>query len=186
MPIPSIPLIIVSILKQLLYLHFTRIIMNKEIWIRRAQHSDEERIMELLRQVNDVHADGRPDLFRHGCTKYTRTELSAILDNELTPVFVAVDDADEVVGYCFCVVQDYSGSNNLMPVKTLYIDDLCIDRSFRGRHIGQRLYAFVKNYAKNEGFYNLTLNVWTCNPGAILFYESLGMHSMKTGMEEIL
>ena len=142
--------------------------------------------MELLRQVNDVHAEGRPDLFRLGSTKYTRSELSGILDNRLTPVFVAVDAEDNVTGYCFCIVQDQRGSNNLVPLRTLYIDDLCIDESLRGQGIGRSLYRFVKDYAKNEGFYNLTLNVWSCNPGAIRFYESLGMQPMKTGMEEIL
>lgn len=157
-----------------------------ELKIRKAENSDKSSIMKLLRQVNDVHAYGRPDLFRHGSTKYNEAELEAIIADHLSPVFVAVDKIGKVRGYCFCVVQDHAGSNNLINVKTLYIDDLCVDEEMRGCGIGSLLYSFVKEYARAEGFYNLTLNVWTCNPGAISFYESLGMKPMKIGMEEKL
>lgn len=142
--------------------------------------------MELLSQVNDVHADGRPDLFRHGMTKYTEEELHRILENSLTPVFVGETEQGEIAGYCFCVVIDNTGSNNLQPIKTLYIDDLCVDKDSRGLHVGRKIYEFVKEFALANGFYNLTLNVWSCNPGAIRFYESLGLKPQKIGMEEVL
>ena len=154
--------------------------------IRKAEEKDLDGIMKLLRQVNDVHADGRPDLFIHGCTKYNTEELKTILHTPETPVFVAIDEYDEVTGYCFCVIQEHKGSNNLQPVKTLYIDDLCVDAAQRGRHIGRTLYDYTKDYAKRNDFYNLTLNVWSCNPNAMRFYESIGMKPMKIGMEEIL
>lgn len=154
--------------------------------IRRVNERDSEGVMRLLRQVNDVHADGRPDLFVHGRTKYSPEELMAIFSDEDRPVFVAADEDDRVVGYCFCVVEDYSGSNNLQPVKTLYIDDLCVDENCRGRGIGRQLFEWVVDYGRLNGFYNVTLNVWACNPGAQRFYESLGMRPLKTGMETIL
>lgn len=162
-----------------------------EVTIRRARLSDLQRVMDLLRQVNDVHADGRPDLFRHGFTKYNHDELAEILRvNETTetamPVFVAVDGSDRLVGYCFCMVQDHTQSNNLVPIRTLYIDDLCIDGSCRGHGIGRRLYDHVMAYAREAGFYNLTLNVWSCNRSAMRFYESLGMMPMKVAMEQVL
>ncbi|MDE6535043.1 MAG: GNAT family N-acetyltransferase [Muribaculaceae bacterium] len=154
--------------------------------IRPARYSDAKAIMELLRQVNDVHADGRPDLFIHGKTKYREEELAGIIDNPLTPIFVGETEGGEIAGYCFCMVQDHTESNNLRPIKTLYIDDLCIDECSRGQHIGQKIYDYVKEYARDNGFYNLTLNVWSCNPGAIRFYESLGLKPLKIGMEALL
>ena len=157
-----------------------------EINIRQAQETDIPSIMNLLRQVNDVHADGRPDLFRHGHTKYDVESLKKIIDNQATPIFVGVDSCGQLAGYCFCVVEDHSESNNMAPVKTLYIDDLCVDENHRGNHVGQTIFNAVKNYAKENGFYNITLNVWCCNPGAMKFYESLGMTPLKIGMETLL
>lgn len=157
-----------------------------EISIRQASENDISGLMNLLHQVNDVHADGRPDLFRHGHTKYDDAALRKIIANQETPIFVAIDANDQLAGYCFCIVEDHSNSNNMAPVKTLYIDDLCVDRSCRGKHVGRRLFDAIKSHAKANGFYNITLNVWCCNPGAMKFYESLGMTPLKIGMEAIL
>ena len=44
----------------------------------------------------------------------------------------------------------------------------------------------MKEYAKKNGFYNITLNVWECNPSARSFYDKMGMTVQKTGMEYIL
>lgn len=157
-----------------------------KLQIRKAEERDCPEIMELLHQVNDIHADGRPDLFIHGCTKYTPEELSEIISNPITPVFVAIGENGKLAGYCFCIIEDHAGSNNLRKVKTLYIDDLCVNENCRGQHVGQTIYGYVKEHAKAGGFYNLTLNVWGRNTNAIKFYESLGMQIQKIGMEEIL
>jgi ribosomal protein S18 acetylase RimI-like enzyme len=74
----------------------------------------------------------------------------------------------------------------LTDIKTLYIDDLCIDENVRGQHIGKSIYEFVKSFAKENGCYNLTLNVWACNEGAMRFYEAVGLKPQKIGMETIL
>jgi ribosomal protein S18 acetylase RimI-like enzyme len=61
-----------------------------------------------------------------------------------------------------------------------------VEETVRGQHIGRKLYESVCAYAKENGFYNITLNVWTCNPGAMRFYESLGLQPQKICMEMIV
>ena len=154
--------------------------------IRKADLHDTEEIMDLLHQVNDIHADGRPDLFIHGSSKYTPSELADIIGDPMKPIFVAINEEGTLAGYCFCIIEDHADCNNIRKVKTLYIDDLCVSEKFRGRHVGQTIYGYVKDHARDNGFYNITLNVWSRNPSAIRFYESLGMQIQKIGMEEIL
>ncbi len=153
--------------------------------IRRAVYNDIAKINDLLHQVLDVHHKGRPDIFKDNTTKYTNAELAKIIDDDNRPVFVADVDG-EVVGYAFCIFQQHLNSNILTDIKTLYIDDLCVDKTKRGLHIGTELYNFVLNFAKNSECYNITLNVWSCNSDAIKFYESLGLKPQKVGMEKIL
>ena len=141
--------------------------------------------MELLRQVNLVHYEGRPDIFKLG-TKYTPGELETILQDESRPILVYTDEDDVTLGYAFCVYQQHLGSNLLTDIKTLYIDDLCVDEAARGKHIGTALYDAVVKLAKETGCYNLTLNVWSCNPSAMAFYQSRGLVPQKIGMEMIL
>ena len=155
--------------------------------IRRAEIRDMADIDRLLFQVAEVHHKGRPDIFKGAAKKYTDEELAEIIADDLRPIFVAVDDNDaHVLGYAFCIFQQHVGSGVLTDIKTLYIDDLCVDETIRGQHIGSKLYAYVKDFAKAAGCYNVTLNVWTLNEGAQKFYEACGMKPQKIGMETIL
>ena len=153
--------------------------------IRRAEARDIPRLEELLLQVNLVHHEGRPDLFRVG-TKYTEEELEALLLDEERPILVATDERDRVLGYCFGIIQQKNNDNILTDVKTFYIDDLCVDENTRGQHVGRTLYEAALALAKELGCYNLTLNVWSCNASAMQFYEKLGLVPQKIGMEQIL
>ena len=155
--------------------------------IRRAEKRDIPDILKLLVQVDMVHHNGRPDLFRGPATKYSAEELEEILKDDQTPVFVLTDEADaHVLGHAFCIMQQQTGSRVLTDIKTLYIDDICVDAAARRQHVGRRLYDAVLDYARAAGCYNVTLNVWTCNPAAQAFYESCGMQPQKTCMETIL
>lgn len=157
----------------------------KELNIRRACERDMPVINKLLYEVSKVHSDARPDLFKPGTKKYNDGELKNIIADDSTPVFVAETDG-RVLGYAFCIHKQFTDDNILTDIKTLYIDDLCVDEAARGKHIGRALYDYVLNYAKRAGCYNVTLNVWADNKSAMRFYEKIGLRVQKMGMEKIL
>jgi ribosomal protein S18 acetylase RimI-like enzyme len=132
-----------------------------------------------------VHHRGRPDLFKGPATKYNAEELRIICSDEATPVFVCADENDRVLGHGFCILQ-HSGGPLMAEHDTLYIDDICVDENARGQGVGRALYERILDYAREKGCYNVTLNVWSCNPGAMAFYEKLGLVPYKVGMEKIL
>lgn len=154
--------------------------------IRKAKNSDLEGIKSLLLQVLTVHHKGRPDIFKADCRKYTDEQILEIIADEKTPVLIAADEEDRVMGYAFCIFQQHMGSNILTDIRTLYIDDLCVDENIRGQHIGSSLYNAVLDFARENGCYNVTLNVWSCNESAMRFYEKMGLVPQKIGMEKIL
>ena len=153
--------------------------------IRRAKIKDIPKISDLLSQVCLVHHNGRPDIFNVG-RKYSEAQLSEMLNDDTRPILVYTNQDDEVLGYCFCIFQQHINNSVLTDIKTLYIDDLCVDENKRGRHIGKELYEAAVTLAKNSGCYNLTLNVWSCNTSAMKFYEAQGLIPQKTCMEKIL
>ena len=153
--------------------------------IRQAVNKDIPKIMDLLMQVCLVHHNGRPDIFKVG-TKYSEDELKILIKDKTRPILVSTDEKDEVVGYCFCVYQQHIDNSILTDIKTLYIDDLCVDERVRGKHIGKELYEAALQLARDSGCYNLTLNVWSCNPSALRFYEKMGLLPQKVGMEIVL
>lgn len=152
--------------------------------VRKACKDDIASIIRLLHQVNMVHHVIRPDLFKPHTTKYDEQELEALLDDDTKPVFVY--DDGQVLGHAFCQLTEVSGHKLLCDVKTLYIDDICVDEAARGRHVGKALYEFVCDYARSIGCHNITLNVWEGNDAAFCFYKNMGMQVQKTGMEMIL
>lgn len=150
--------------------------------IRFANTTDIPGMIELLKQVGEVHRQIRPDLFRAGAQKYSVSDLTELLKDKSRPIFVAVED-EKLLGYCFCILEEVKDNPVLRDVKSLYIDDLCVDENIRGKHVGSRLYEHVCNYAKSIGCSSVTLNVWCGNDSAMKFYKSRGMKPRKIYME---
>ena len=154
--------------------------------IRKAENKDIQRLLELLQQVLELHAKIRPDMFIPGTTKYTEEELEGIIRDEVSPIYVSVNDDDDVMGYAFCQIKEQPFSNNMVPFKSIFIDDLCVDESCRGMHIGESLFEYVKDRARDLGCYEVTLNVGAGNDGAERCYEKMGMKTKERQMEYIL
>ena len=154
--------------------------------IRKANTNDIPVLMDLLAQVLDLHHEGRPDIFRENAVKYSSEQLQEILLDQNRPIFVAMDDEGNVQGYAFCIFMQTFFNSILTPIKTMYIDDLCVDKNHRGQGIGRELFEHVKYYAKGYECYNLTLNVWACNKDAIAFYEKMGLAVQRATMEQNL
>lgn len=153
--------------------------------IRRAQISDIPGINHLLAQVLLVHHQGRPDLFKEIGQKYTDQELVDLINKTEDPIFI-YEEEGKVLGHCFCQTIIHEERPATHPYKSLYIDDLCIEETARGQHIGKALYDYTKKFAKENGYYNITLHAWECNPNAVGFYNHLGMKIQQYTMEELL
>ena len=156
--------------------------------IRPAEKRDIPAILELLVQVDMVHHQIRPDLFNGPATKYSAEELAVLLTDPQTPVFVYADDEGRVLGHLFGIFQQHPGGGVMTDVKTLYIDDLCVLEECRGTdaQVAKHLFDHAVDFARNNGCYNVTLNVWAGNARAQRFYQRQGMQPQKYGMEMIL
>lgn len=153
--------------------------------IRKANKEDIRGMIALLYQVDAVHHGIRPDLFKSNTAKYNEQELETILNDSSKPIFV-YEAENRILGHAFCQITEVKDHRLLQDIKTLYIDDICIDETVRGKHIGTALFEYVRDYAKSIGCYNVTLNVWEGNDSALSFYRKMGMQVQKTGMEVII
>ena len=153
--------------------------------IRFAEKKDIPGMIELLKQVGQVHHEIRPDLFRSGAQKYDEADLEALLRDSCRPILVA-ELEEKVAGYAFCILQETKDDPVLRDRKVLYIDDLCVEATLRGKGIASALYERVLEYARELGCHSVTLNVWCGNDGAMAFYEKCGLKPQKIGMEKVL
>lgn len=151
--------------------------------IRRAEPKDAPRISALLRQVLEVHAAVRPDMFRSGTQKYSEADVLKLMNDPDCVLFVETDGTDRTVGYAVCFRKTIADDGIIVGRKELYIDDLCVDECERRNGVGQRLFAHVKAFAKERGFDWITLNVWNDNVNALAFYRKMGMDERRTILE---
>ena len=164
---------------------------KREIYVRPLEEQDIEKVMDLLEQVNLVHYNGRPDIFKHD-TKFTEEDVkNSFIGNEMAPVFVCVEVDEEgmehVLGHAFCEIQESLGNSVVQAKRNLYIDDICVDEKARGMGIGRKLYDYVLSYAQKDGDFDfITLNVWNFNEPAYNFYINMGMNPQRTIMEKKL
>ena len=149
--------------------------------IRFAEEKDIPAIIDLLKQVGQVHHEIRPDIFRSGAQKYYEAALAELLKDPARPIFVADDKS--VLGYCFCILEETGNHPVLEDERTLYIDDLCVDENCRGRHVGKLLYEHACRFAREQKCNTVTLNVWCGNDSAMAFYDKMGMKPRKIYME---
>ena len=153
--------------------------------IRFAKTEDTPAILQLLRQVGQVHHEGRPDIFREGAQKYGASQVMALMNKPGVAIFIAAEE-EKVLGYCFCFLKAYEKDPVLCDRTELYIDDLCVDKGCRRGGVGKALYEAACRYAKESRCHSVTLNVWSCNESALGFYEALGMKPQKISMENVL
>ena len=154
--------------------------------VRKATANDIPQILKLLSQVLEVHAAIRPDLFISGTVKYGADELSRIIADESSPVFVAEGEGGEILGHAFVKITVNTSQNMPKGLKSMYIDDICVDEKARGKHVGKALYDYCVEYAKAQGCYDISLNVWEGNDSADSFYKAMGMKVRKTTLEQII
>ena len=152
--------------------------------IRLATTNDIPRLLELLHQVNMVHYERRPDIFKPHTTKYNAEQLQDLLTQPDKAIFVYEDEG--VQGYAFVQMEDVHDDILLQDMRTLYIDDICVDEQARGKHVGKQLFDHVRAYAEKLGCGAITLNVWEGNDAAMAFYRKLGMSVRKTCMEMMI
>lgn len=125
--------------------------------------------------------------FKSKGSKFIDAELEAVINNSKKPVLVYEDGERRILGHLFLMIKEETENDGLQQaVKTLFIDDLCVDKEAQGQKLGEKLYQFALDYAKELGCYNMTPHVRNGNAGALRFYERLGMKPRYTEMETIL
>jgi ribosomal protein S18 acetylase RimI-like enzyme len=153
--------------------------------VRFTKEDELDRINELRKQVNDLHVEGKPDVFKPGFCDELRDFINVIWNDPEQEIVVAV--ADEVI--CgFAIIHHINKPENpfMKERDFLDIDEFCVDEAYRRKGVATDLITFIKEYAKKKGFHRIELNMWEFNQGALAFYESVGFETYRRYMEIML
>ena len=150
--------------------------------VRFAEEEDLARVNELRKQVNDVHVEGRPDIFKAGFGEELREHIWNMWKKEDRDIIVA--DRDGVICGFACVVFHERPETPVMLKRRFYdIEEFGVDEAFRRQGIATEIFNFIKADAKKRGFSRIELNMWEFNEGALAFYEEIGLKTYRRYME---
>ena len=150
--------------------------------IRFAIETDLESINLLRKQVNDLHVAGKPDVFRPGFPDQLRNFIHVIWNDPEQEIVVAEQD-ENICG--FAVLHHINKPENPFMYERdfLDIDEFCVDEAFRRQGVASAMIGFIRDYAREEGFHRIELNMWEFNQGALAFYEAAGFTTYRRYME---
>ena len=150
--------------------------------IRFAKEDELEGVNELRKQVNDLHVEGKPDVFKAGFNDELRDHIYDIWNDPEQEIIVA--DADGIICGFAVVHHIYKAENPFMFERDFIdVDEFCVDERFRRQGIATEIITFIKDYTKEKGFKRIELNMWEFNQGALEFYEAVGFNTYRRYME---
>ena len=150
--------------------------------IRFAKEDELDRINVLRKQVNDLHVEGKPDVFKPGFNEELRNYVYYIFKDPEQKIVVADKDG-EICGFAI-LHHIYKPENPFMKVRDfLDIDEFCVDEKHRREGIATAMVEFIKNFAIDQGYHRLELNMWEFNQDALAFYEAAGFETFRRYME---
>jgi ribosomal protein S18 acetylase RimI-like enzyme len=139
--------------------------------VRAGTAADCEQVCRLLEEVDALHSEARPDIFRRA--ERARDFLAATLASPTSALLVA-EEAGEVLGALRVSIQDAPDVPALVPRRLARVSDLVVRAGARRRGIGRDLMREAHRWAARNGASAVALTVFEFNRDAIAFYEDLG------------
>ncbi|MGM9924259.1 MAG: GNAT family N-acetyltransferase [Bacillus sp. (in: firmicutes)] len=150
--------------------------------IRKGVHGDYLAVAGLFRQVQDLHANRRPDIFKKAEEALPEEEFGLYVDSADAFICVAEQDGS-VVGVGVMMIHEIPDDEIRTGRTVAYIDALCVDSLYRQQRIGESIFKAMRDEAALRNATSLELDVGTFNKAAIRFYEKMGMNVKSYAME---
>ena len=153
--------------------------------IRFAREDELDRVNELRRQVNELHVAGKPEVFKPGFSDDLRDYVRTIFHDPEQKIVVAAEN-EAVCG--FAVLHHIFKPENpfMFERDFLDIDEFCVDETRRRQGVASAMVRFIKDFAKEQGFHRIELNMWEFNRDALAFYEAAGFTTFRRYMEMMI
>jgi ribosomal protein S18 acetylase RimI-like enzyme len=146
------------------------------VTIRRATSDDVPALVALNAEVQAMHADHEPHIYRLPGPDFLTAVASWFLDllaREDTKVLIC-QERETAVGYACCWIKDRPPTVYHRPLKRIHVDQFGVAASHRRRGYGRALLNAILDLARAEGASLVTLEVRAFNEGARAFYAQHG------------
>lgn len=151
----------------------------ENIIIRYAGNSDYEMVEILMKQVQQLHVEWRPDIYKLGDVILPKDVFQTAVQEKN---FLVAESDGKVVGLLFFYV--YHRENDASVTRdVLFVDSMAVHKDFRGQGIGHALFDYVKEIVAEKKIDSIELSVNAKNEQAIEMYKKYGFREKSITME---
>lgn len=153
-----------------------------EMKIRRATQDDSRIISTLNVDVQRIHAEAYPHIFK--APESDTFALQYISDRLSDPhnYFFIGEVEGEDIGYVFSRLIDRPENPFMHAWRYIYIDQISIKPRFQGMGYGGLLMERVRDLAKENDIDTIALDTWAFNEGAQSFFNHEGFVTFNLRM----
>lgn len=149
------------------------------IIIRCAEFSDYDSVETIMKEVQQLHIDWRPDIYKPAESVYSRESFERLISEK--HILVA-EQKGSVVGLLSFMYRHVE-SDKQVTRDVIFVDDLAVKEEYRGQGIGTQLLAAIRDKVKTEHLDGLELQVNARNTAARKMYEKFGFTEKSINME---
>ena len=150
--------------------------------IRFAKENELVRVNELRKQVNDLHVEGKPEVFKAGFNDELRDYIYNIWDDPEQEIVVADLDGT-ICGFAVLHHIVKPATPFMYERDFINVDEFSVNKDYRRQGVASEMITFMRNYAREKGFNRIELNMWEFNQDALAFYETVGFKTYRRYME---
>lgn len=148
-------------------------------FVRFAEPQDYKAIENIMKQVQQLHIEWRPDIYKPCDVVLSQEEFFEGIKEKT--ILVAENYGDIVALLAF--TYRHVGSDKQVERNVLFIDAMAVDEEYRGCGIGHQLFDVVKKIAEEKQCDGIELQVNARNIQAKAMYESYGFTEKSINME---
>ena len=152
------------------------------VQVRHARDADLAKLVELHREVHELHAQARPDQFRHISDEDLASRIRELQTSNVTTVWVA-ELSGVVCGYLVAMRRLKPSSPYGPALEWCELDQIGVAEWAQRRGAARALLGAAVAEARAAGLQQIELNSWAFNRGAHRAFESLGFVAKSVRFE---
>lgn len=153
-----------------------------DIIVRTVKLEDLEKINILYKEVDDLHLEKYPELFKKPSVYGRSVEyIIEVIENPYKEIFIA-EKKDELIGLAEVIRVKNMPSSVKKDIEWVAIDNLVVSNKYRKSGIGSMLIDCVSDWARDWNINRIELKVYEKNEEALRFYINKGFETLNRTM----
>lgn len=147
--------------------------------IRNVMLKDYEEVMAIMNQVQEMHVEWRPDIYKPNDNLIPMDVFEKIVEGDS---FYVAETEGRVVGVLEFVFRHVESPSHVTR-NVIFIDTMAVDEGYRGMGIGHLFFEKVKEIKEQKGYDGIELQVNAKNKAAYEMYSRYGFTEKSINME---